>query len=69
MQVRLLRRTDDTVGTVRFIGEVGFADGTWIGVELDRRGELILSFGEHCLRKENESNDIQPLQLAKTMVR
>jgi hypothetical protein len=52
MRVRLLRRTDDTVGTVRFIGEVGFADGTWIGVELDRRGELILSFGEQCLRKE-----------------
>jgi hypothetical protein len=69
MRVRLLRRTDDTVGTVRFIGEVGFADGTWIGVELDRRGELILSFREPCLRKENESNDIQPLQLAKTMVR
>ncbi|CAM0139926.1 unnamed protein product [Umbelopsis sp. WA50703] len=37
MRVRLLRRTDDTVGTIRFIGEVDFADGVWIGVELDRR--------------------------------
>lgn len=39
MRVRLLRRTDDTVGTIRFIGEVDFADGTWVGVELDRRGK------------------------------
>ncbi|KAG2186453.1 hypothetical protein INT44_002675, partial [Umbelopsis vinacea] len=37
MRVKLLRRTDDTVGTIRFIGEVDFADGTWVGVELDRR--------------------------------
>jgi dynactin complex subunit len=44
MRVRLLRRTDDTIGTIRFIGEVDFADGTWVGVELDRRGKLSLLF-------------------------
>lgn len=43
MRVRLLRRTDNTVGTIRFIGEVDFADGVWIGVELDRRGKLLKS--------------------------
>ncbi|KAG1076870.1 hypothetical protein G6F42_025229 [Rhizopus arrhizus] len=34
--VQLTRRPPLTVGTVEFIGHVNFADGIWIGVELDR---------------------------------
>lgn len=37
-RVQLTRRPTLTVGTVEFIGHVNFADGVWIGVELDRRG-------------------------------
>lgn len=37
-RVQLTRRPTLTVGTVEFIGHVNFADGIWIGVELDRRG-------------------------------
>ncbi|CAO0800528.1 unnamed protein product [Mucor circinelloides] len=36
-RVQLTRRPTLTVGTVEFIGHVNFADGIWIGVELDRR--------------------------------
>lgn len=36
-RVQLIRRPNLTVGTVLFIGHVDFADGIWIGVELDRR--------------------------------
>ncbi|KAF1806325.1 hypothetical protein FB192DRAFT_1349965 [Mucor lusitanicus] len=36
-RVQLTRRPTLTVGTVEFIGHVEFADGVWIGVELDRR--------------------------------
>ncbi|KAK4521005.1 uncharacterized protein ATC70_006889 [Mucor velutinosus] len=36
-RVQLTRRPTLTVGTVEFIGHVEFADGIWIGVELDRR--------------------------------
>lgn len=38
-RVQLSRRPTLTVGTVLFIGHVNFADGVWIGVELDRRGK------------------------------
>lgn len=37
-RVQLTRRPTLTVGTVEFIGHVNFAEGIWIGVELDRRG-------------------------------
>ncbi|KAI8635696.1 CAP Gly-rich domain-containing protein [Parasitella parasitica] len=36
-RVQLTRRPTLTVGTVEFIGHVNFAEGVWIGVELDRR--------------------------------
>ncbi|GAA5809429.1 hypothetical protein MFLAVUS_002837 [Mucor flavus] len=36
-RVQLTRRPMLTVGTVLFVGHVDFADGIWIGVELDRR--------------------------------
>ncbi|KAG0184989.1 Dynactin subunit 1 [Apophysomyces sp. BC1034] len=36
-RVQLTRRPILTVGTVVYVGHVGFADGIWIGVELDRR--------------------------------
>lgn len=39
-RVQLTRRPMLTVGTVLFVGHVDFADGIWIGVELDRRGKL-----------------------------
>jgi hypothetical protein len=37
-RVQLTRRPTLTVGTVEYIGHVNFADGVWVGVELDRRG-------------------------------
>lgn len=39
-RVQLTRRPMLTVGTVLFVGHVDFADGIWIGVELDRRGNI-----------------------------
>ncbi|KAI8978479.1 hypothetical protein BDB01DRAFT_800049 [Pilobolus umbonatus] len=36
-RVRLIRRPNLTVGTVSYVGNVDFAKGIWIGVELDRR--------------------------------
>ncbi|KAI8375811.1 hypothetical protein BD560DRAFT_391990 [Blakeslea trispora] len=36
-RVQLARRPVPTVGTVVFIGHVNFAEGIWVGVELDRR--------------------------------
>ncbi|KAI8081446.1 uncharacterized protein BX664DRAFT_340408 [Halteromyces radiatus] len=36
-RVQLTRRPVLTVGTVKYVGPVSFADGIWIGVELDRR--------------------------------
>lgn len=38
-RVQLSRRPTLTVGTVMYVGHVNFADGVWIGVELDRRGK------------------------------
>ncbi|KAI9304320.1 hypothetical protein BJ944DRAFT_163813 [Cunninghamella echinulata] len=36
-RVQLNRRPVLTVGTVKYVGPVSFADGIWVGVELDRR--------------------------------
>ncbi|KAI8388461.1 uncharacterized protein BYT42DRAFT_611500 [Radiomyces spectabilis] len=36
-RVQLIRRPVLTVGTVAYIGHVVFAEGIWVGVELDRR--------------------------------
>ncbi|KAI9483098.1 MAG: hypothetical protein EXX96DRAFT_476819 [Benjaminiella poitrasii] len=36
-RVQLIRRPALTVGTVAYVGHVNFAEGIWIGVELDRR--------------------------------
>ncbi|KAI8336857.1 hypothetical protein EDC96DRAFT_487712 [Choanephora cucurbitarum] len=36
-RVQLTRRPAPTVGTVMFVGHVSFAEGVWVGVELDRR--------------------------------
>ncbi|CAO3639984.1 unnamed protein product [Cunninghamella blakesleeana] len=36
-RVQLTRRPVLTVGTVKYVGPVLFAEGTWVGVELDRR--------------------------------
>jgi hypothetical protein len=44
-RVQLTRRPTLTVGTVEYIGHVNFADGVWIGVELDRRGKIHFFFG------------------------
>lgn len=38
-RVQLIRRPNITVGTILFIGHVDFAEGIWLGVELDRRGK------------------------------
>lgn len=38
-RVQLTRRPVLTVGTVKYVGPVLFAEGTWVGVELDRRGK------------------------------
>lgn len=52
-RVQLTRRPALTVGTVEYIGHVNFADGVWIGVELDRRGifdrKHILDFDSNLL--------------------
>jgi len=34
--VKLLKKEEDTFGTIRFIGDVEFATGTWVGIELDK---------------------------------
>ncbi|KAF7731913.1 hypothetical protein EC973_007744 [Apophysomyces ossiformis] len=39
-KVCLIRRPLPTFGTVRFIGTVDFAEGEWIGVELESRGKI-----------------------------
>lgn len=39
-RVQLNRRPVLTVGTVKYVGTVCFAEGIWVGVELDRRGNL-----------------------------
>lgn len=36
-KVELLRRPLPTQGTIKYIGEVDFAKGTWVGVELESR--------------------------------
>lgn len=48
-RVQLTRRPTLTVGTVEFIGHVEFADGVWIGVELDRRGTSCFVIWKTCL--------------------
>lgn len=64
-RVQLTRRPTLTVGTVEYIGHVNFADGVWIGVELDRRGIfdrkhaliLILIFRLNLVGKNDGSVD------------
>ncbi|ORX61682.1 hypothetical protein DM01DRAFT_1316518 [Hesseltinella vesiculosa] len=36
-RVKLVRRPVLTIGTVKYLGPVDFAEGQWVGVELDRR--------------------------------
>lgn len=36
-KIELLRRPLPTLGTIRYIGDVEFAKGTWVGVELESR--------------------------------
>lgn len=40
-KVELLRRPLPTQGTIKYIGEVDFAKGTWVGVELESRRKFI----------------------------
>jgi hypothetical protein len=41
-KVELLRRPLPTQGTIKYIGEVEFAKGTWVGVELESRRKYLL---------------------------
>jgi hypothetical protein len=43
-KVELLRRPLPTQGTIKYIGEVEFAKGTWVGVELETRRRYILFY-------------------------
>lgn len=40
-KVELLRRPLPTQGTIKYIGEVDFAKGTWVGVELESRRKFL----------------------------
>lgn len=44
-KVELLRRPLPTQGTIKYIGEVEFAKGTWVGVELESRRKCIMLIG------------------------
>ncbi|KAI8381031.1 uncharacterized protein BYT42DRAFT_565019 [Radiomyces spectabilis] len=43
-KVELLRRPLPTLGTIKYIGSVEFAKGTWVGIELESRRKSILNF-------------------------
>jgi hypothetical protein len=43
-KVELLRRPLPTQGTIKYIGPVEFANGTWVGVELESRCKVTLLF-------------------------
>jgi hypothetical protein len=42
-KVELLRRPLPTLGTIKYIGDVNFAKGTWVGIELESRGKAYVS--------------------------